>query len=53
MRAWECQPAEIWLLREGVLCTAQRKLPNALRIVRKSYEGQTLQGVTLTCFSSA
>ena len=37
----------------GNLCTAQRKLPNALRIVRKSYEGQTLQGVTLTCFCSA
>jgi hypothetical protein len=45
-----CDPRRNALLKEGNLCTAQRKLPNALRIVRESYGGQTLQGVTLTCF---
>jgi hypothetical protein len=48
-----CNPRHNALLKEGSLCTAQRKLPNALRIVRESYGGQTLQGVTLTCFCSA
>ena len=48
-----CNPRRNALLKEGSLCTAQRKLPNALRIVRESYGGQTLQGVTLTCFCSA
>ena len=31
---------------------AKNALQNALRIVRESYGGQTLQGVTLTCFCS-
>src|SRR5580700_1036215 len=48
-----CDPRKNALLKEGSLCTAQHKLPNALRIVRESYGGQTLQGVTLTCFCSA
>jgi hypothetical protein len=48
-----CDPRKNALLKDGSLCTAQRKLPNALRIVRESYGGQTLQGVTLTCFCSA
>jgi len=48
-----CDPRRNALMKEGSLCTAQRKLPNALRIVRESYGGQTLQGVTLTCFCSA
>ena len=48
-----CDPRKNALMKEGSLCTAQRKLPNALRIVRESYGGQTLQGVTLTCFCSA
>ena len=48
-----CDPRKNALLKEGNLCTAQRKLPNAVRIVRESYGGQTLQGVTLTCFCSA
>jgi hypothetical protein len=48
-----CDPRRNALLKEGSLGTAQRKLPNALRIVRESYGGQTLQGVTLTCFCSA
>lgn len=48
-----CDPRRNALMKEGNLCTAQRKLPNALRIVRESYGGQTLQGVTLTCFCSS
>ena len=48
-----CNPRRNALLKEGSLCCAVHKLPNALRIVRESYGGQTLQGVTLTCFCSA
>ena len=48
-----CDPRKNALMKEGSLCTAQHKLPNALRIVRESYGGQTLLGVTLTCFCSA
>jgi hypothetical protein len=48
-----CNPRRNALLKEGSLRCAVPKLPNALRIVRESYGGQTLQGVTLTCFCSA
>jgi len=48
-----CDPRRNALLKEGNLRCAQRKLPNALRIVRESYAPQTLQSVTLTCFFSA
>ena len=48
-----CDPRKNALLKDGSLRCAVHKLPNALRIVRESYGGQTLQGVALTCFCSA